>query len=195
MTNYLGIESIAPDPVDANKVYAAVGTYTQAWAGNGAILRSNDQGNTWEVTDMVIKMGGNENGRSNGERLAVDPNQTKVLFFGSRRNGLWKSEDAAVTWKKVESFPIKEDQAGLGIPFVVFDAKSGQKGKPTPVIYAGISRSKDATLYGAPTPGRPGKRFPISRRSSCRSTSSSTRRASSTSRTTAGPGRTTWRAG
>ena len=49
MTNYLGIESIAPDPVDPNKVYAAVGTYTQSWAGNGAIVRSNDQGNTWEV--------------------------------------------------------------------------------------------------------------------------------------------------
>jgi photosystem II stability/assembly factor-like uncharacterized protein len=160
MTNYLGIESIAPDPVDPNKVYAAVGTYTQSWAGNGAIIRSNDQGNTWEVTEMTIKMGGNELGRSNGERLAVDPNQTKILFFGSRRNGLWKSEDAAVTWKKVPSFPIQEDQTGLGIPFVVFDAKSGQKGKPTPVLYAGISRSKDATLYRSTDAGATWKPLP-----------------------------------
>jgi len=160
MTNYLGIESIAPDPQDANKVYAAVGTYTQSWAGNGAILRSNDQGNTWQVTEMTIKMGGNEMGRSNGERLAVDPNQTKILFFGSRRNGLWKSEDGAVTWKKVPSFPIQEDQAGLGIPFVVFDAKSGQKGKATPVLYAGISRKKDATLYRSTDAGATWKALP-----------------------------------
>ena len=160
MTNYLGIESIAADPVDPNKVYAALGTYTQSWAGNGAIARSSDQGNTWEVTEMAIKMGGNEMGRSNGERLAVDPNQTKVLFFGSRRNGLWKSEDAAVTWKKVESFPIKEDPAGLGVPFVVFDAKSGQKGKPTSVIYAGISRFKEPSLYKSTDAGTTWKALP-----------------------------------
>jgi photosystem II stability/assembly factor-like uncharacterized protein len=160
MSNYMGIESLAPDPVDPNKVYAAVGTYSQSWAGNGAILRSNDQGNTWEMTELNIKMGGNELGRSNGERLAVDPNQTKVLFFGSRRNGLWKSEDGAVTWKKVESFPIKEDQNGLGIPFVVFDAKSGQKGKATPVVYAGFSRVKDANLFSSSDGGATWKPLP-----------------------------------
>ena len=46
-SNFLGIESVAADPVDANKVYLAVGTYTGSWVGNGAILRSKDRGNTW----------------------------------------------------------------------------------------------------------------------------------------------------
>jgi photosystem II stability/assembly factor-like uncharacterized protein len=160
MTNYMGIESIAPDPVDPNVVYAALGTYSQSWAGNGAIARSRDQGNTWEITEMTIKMGGNELGRSNGERLAVDPNQTKILFFGSRRNGLWKSEDGAVTWKKVPSFPITEDPNGLGIPFVVFDAKSGQKGKATPTIYAGVSRVKEPSLYKSTDAGATWKALP-----------------------------------
>ena len=50
-------------------------------------------------------MGGNESGRFNGERLAVDPNQGDILFFGSRRDGLWKSADRGATWQKVESFP------------------------------------------------------------------------------------------
>jgi hypothetical protein len=145
--NYLGVESIAADPVDANRVYMAVGTYTQSWAGPGAFMRSNDQGNTWQIFPTPqLKMGGNEDGRANGERLAVDPHQTQVLYFGSRRSGLWKSSDAAATWSKVESFPLKEDAAGLGIPFVVFDAKSGARGKPTPVIYAGVSR-RDVGLY------------------------------------------------
>ena len=145
-SNLTGVESIAADPLDANKVYAAVGTYTQDFAGKGAILRSSNQGADWQRTDMPLKMGGNENGRSNGERLAVDPNEPNVLYFGSRKDGLWKSVDGAVTFAKVESFPVKEDKAALGIPFVVFDAKSGEKGKPTPKIYAGVSNA-EANLY------------------------------------------------
>ncbi len=146
-SNYLGIESIAADPIDANRVYMAVGMYTQSWAGPGAFMRSDDRGDTWKVIPTPnMKMGGNELGRSNGERLAVDPHQNKILFFGSRRNGLWKSTNEAESWSKVESFPLKEDDKGLGIPFVVFDANSGKPGVATPVIYAGVSR-KENNLY------------------------------------------------
>ena len=145
--NYLGVESIAADPEDANRVYMAVGMYTQSWAGAGGFMRSKDQGASWQIFPTPeLKMGGNEDGRANGERLAIDPHQTQLLYFGSRRNGLWKSANGAETWSKVASFPIQEDAAGLGIPFVVFDAKSGAHGKPTPIIYAGVSR-RDAGLY------------------------------------------------
>ena len=41
---YNGVLSIATDPVDTNRVYAAVGMYTNSWdPNNGAILRSTDQ--------------------------------------------------------------------------------------------------------------------------------------------------------
>jgi len=161
-SNFMGIESVAADPVDPNRVVAAAGTYTASWAGNGAILSSSDRGATWKVTDMPFKMGANENGRSNGERLAIDPNEPKILYFGSRRNGLWKSDDAGAIWKKVESFPIHDDDAGLGIPFLVFDAKSGRGGKPSSTIYAGVSRtdvglyvSNDAGATWKPVPKQP----------------------------------------
>jgi hypothetical protein len=143
---FLGIESLAADPSDANKVYMAVGMYTASWANAGAIARSNDRGATWQLTDMTIKMGGNENARSNGERLAVDPNRPEILFFGSRRNGLWKSTDGAVTWNKVESFPMKEDADGMGVLFVTFDQKSGTPKNPTPTLYAGVAKT-DACLF------------------------------------------------
>lgn len=44
--NLLGIDALATDPVDANRLYLATGTYTNDWAGNGAILRSTDRGRT-----------------------------------------------------------------------------------------------------------------------------------------------------
>jgi photosystem II stability/assembly factor-like uncharacterized protein len=50
-------------------------------------------------------MGGNEAGRGVGERLAIDPNDNNILYFGSRTAGLWISKDAALNWSKVDSFP------------------------------------------------------------------------------------------
>src|SRR5208283_4906558 len=90
------------DPSDPDRVYLAAGIYSR---GKAAILRSADQGRTWQQTEVRFKMGGNEAGRFNGERLAVDPNDGNILFFGSRRDGLWKSADRGATWQNVESFP------------------------------------------------------------------------------------------
>ena len=154
-----GIESLAADPVDASKVYLAAGTYTGSWAGNGYILRSNDRGNTWQKTDMPIKMGGNEDGRSNGERLAIDPNLTSVLYFGSRKNGLWKSTDSGASWDKVGSFSASDSGNGTGIPIVFYDKSSGAKGKPTPIIYACVA-NKDGSLYRSTDAGETWKLVP-----------------------------------
>jgi photosystem II stability/assembly factor-like uncharacterized protein len=146
--NLTGIESIALDHNNPDRVYMAAGTYTNDWAGNGAILRSDDQGKTWQRTNMPFKMGGNEDGRSNGERLAVDPNAPSNLFFGSRRNGLWKSTDRGATWSQVSSFPAVATTStnNIGIVFVQFIASSGVRGRPTPEIYAAIS-SKEGGLF------------------------------------------------
>src|SRR5215475_12815501 len=58
--NMTGVESIATDPVNPNRLYIAAGTYTNSWTTmNGVILRSTDQGNTFQVTQMPFKMGGN----------------------------------------------------------------------------------------------------------------------------------------
>src|SRR5580658_4895294 len=62
-TNLMGVESIAVDPSDPNRVYLACGTYTNKATPNGAILRSSDRGRTFERTDVPFKFGGNEDGR------------------------------------------------------------------------------------------------------------------------------------
>ncbi|MES1197058.1 MAG: hypothetical protein ABUL55_00390, partial [Pseudomonadota bacterium] len=74
--NYLGVESVAADPRDANVVYAAVGMYKRDGA---AIIRSRDRGAHWDVFPVSFRMGGNEDGRGLGERLAIDPNNTRIL--------------------------------------------------------------------------------------------------------------------
>ena len=147
--NLMGVESIAVDPSDANRVYLSCGTYTDPDIPYGAVLRSNDRGKTFQRTSMPFKMGGNENGRGNGERMAVDPNDGNIVYLGTRLAGLWRSTDRGAKWSKVESFPdvIELRPANApwwvrpsGIVFVVFDPRSGSPGKAA-ARRAGFARS------------------------------------------------------
>lgn len=149
--NLLGCESLATDPVETNRVYIASGTYTNDWAGNGAILRSTDKGDTWQKTDLPFKIGGNMPGRSMGERLVIDPNDNKILYLGTHNgNGLWKSEDYGVTWNKVESFTNTGDYVDpnfkdtTGVVWVTFDPTTGSKGSATQTIYVGVADTKNS---------------------------------------------------
>ena len=126
--SFQGVESVAPDPVDPNIVYLAAGVGARSEA---AILRSTDRGAHWRITPVPFAMGGNEDGRGLGERLAIDPHRRDTLLFGSRHDGLWRSDDAGAHWAKVTAFPL----AGLGRPqgwrdthgglsFVLFDPRT-----------------------------------------------------------------------
>ncbi len=139
---YLGGESIAPDPVDPHRVYAAVGMYTGPNMPDGAILRSNNEGRTWKITPMPFRMGGNNDGRSIGERLDIDPYDPSVLYFGSRLNGLWRSHDYGAHWSQVRSFPVNGAQpGGAGIGFVVFGGGGvPELNHPSNSIYVGVSQ-------------------------------------------------------
>ena len=105
--NLSGVESIAIDPQNPQRVFLAVGTYTNEWASqNGAILRSSNQGRTFQRFDLPFKVGSNMPGRGMGERLAIDPNNNRVLYLGTRSgHGLWRSTDSGETWSQVASFP------------------------------------------------------------------------------------------
>jgi photosystem II stability/assembly factor-like uncharacterized protein len=162
-SSYHGGESIAPDPVDPNVVYAAAGMYRSDPA---AMLRSSDRGQTWQVFPVTFKMGGNEDGRGLGERLAIDPNDTHILFFGSRHNGLMRSGDSARTWRQVESFPLKGGGQG-GLSFVAFDPKSGSTGSASRTVFVGSADHGEQHLFvthdggesWSPVAGGPGARM------------------------------------
>ncbi len=139
--NLWGVESAAIDPVDPARIYLACGTYVRPFVGNGAILRSSDGGKTFARTQMAFQMGGNEEGRFAGERLAVDPATDSILYFGSRAAGLWRSEDYGAKWQKLDSFPVSGKTNGVGIAFVLLDSAQTPPGQPSRVIYVGVSGS------------------------------------------------------
>ncbi|KAF8649812.1 hypothetical protein AX16_005577 [Volvariella volvacea WC 439] len=159
--NYWGVDAIATDPVQPNRVYVATGMYTMSWdPNNGSILRSTDYGKTWQATALPFKVGGNMPGRGMGERLAIDPNNNSILFFGARSgNGLWKSTNYGQTWSKVTSFtdtgsfiPDPSDSSGynadkVGIAWVTFDKGSGSSGSATPRIFVGVANKGSTNIY------------------------------------------------
>lgn len=172
--NLTGVDSLATDPVDPNRVYVLAGTYTNAWTTqNGAVLRSTDRGATWQRSNLPFKSGGNMPGRSMGERLAIDPNRNTTLYLGARSgNGLWRSTDSGATWSRVTSFPAVGTYIELpgdvyrgdivGVTWVVFDRRTATAGNATRTIYVGVAdkatsiyRSTDAGATWAAVPGQP----------------------------------------
>jgi xyloglucan-specific exo-beta-1,4-glucanase len=175
--NKNGVDALATDPVEPNRVYMATGTYTgdlNNWDTNGQIMRSTDYGNTWLVTPLPFKVGGNMPGRGMGERLVIDPNKNNILYFGARSgNGLWKSTDYGATWSKVTgftatgtyiTFPGQEYGSDpIGLAWITFDPRTGSAGNATQTIYVGVAettgesvyRSTDGGATWAAVPGQP----------------------------------------
>lgn len=152
--NLLGVEAMAVDPAHPGRLYLALGTYAQSWAGNGAVLRSEDRGATWARTDLDVKLGGNEDGRGTGERLLVDPRDSDTLWLGTRHDGLLKSTDRGASWKAV-SFPATPNATGQGVTLLVAAGRSvyagwGDSDGTAPNLY----RTTDGTTWEA-VPAQP----------------------------------------
>lgn len=142
--NFLaGVEALGLDPTDPNRLYIAVGEYDASWGSNGAMLISDDQGATFTTVPLNFKNGSNEPGRGTGDRIAVDPNQPSIVYFGTRDAGLQISTDSGNVWNPVSGLPIvtsNPDCSGTtesdGVISVIPIASSGTSGSATPVVYA-----------------------------------------------------------
>ncbi|WP_245809799.1 WD40/YVTN/BNR-like repeat-containing protein [Cohnella massiliensis] len=143
--NLYGGESIAIDPTDPDVVYAALGKYDYLRPSD--IYKSTDRGETWTATGLnangaQVRMAANGGNRTAGERLAVDPNDGSVVFFGSRYDGLFRSGEGAApgSWTRVAGLPVA-GSSPHGVTFVLFDPSSGSPGEGSAVIYAGVHNS------------------------------------------------------
>jgi hypothetical protein len=125
----MGVLSMAIDPTDPNKLYAACGLYLPDWARAGAIFSSNDRGMTWRKTELTIHVGGNADGRGAGDRLMVDPHNPATVYYASNQDGLWRSGDGGKTFAKAPGSPAKT------LNLAVFEPKTGD-------LYVGSAEGK-----------------------------------------------------
>jgi len=166
---YFGVDGFAIDPNNSDVLYIAVG---KNWNNTGDILKSTDRGETWKSTNFNKKFFGNGLWRYTGELIAVDPSNSDIVYAGTRCDGLYKSEDGALSWNKITGVPageiisdvgtpgLTEVEAPIGTRSVVFDSTSEKNGA-SQIIYAsvvgkGIYQTKDAglswtLLSGSPT--------------------------------------------
>ena len=131
-TGLLGIESLATDPSSPNKLYMTAGiAYLNG--GASAVLKSDDYGQTFKRIDVTnqFKVHGNGMGRGNGEKLQVDPDNGKILYVGTRANGLFKSTDEGLSWHRLDGLDVTTTNNKNGISLVLLDRGN---------IYVGVSR-------------------------------------------------------
>ena len=145
--NWSGVEALGLDPTDPNRLYLAAGEYDASWAGDCAMLISEDQGATFTTVPLNFKCGSNEPGRGTGDRIAVDPNLPSTVYFGTRDNGLQISTDSGNSWNQAiglsvtTSNPDGSWSASDGVVSVLPIKTSGTSGSATPVVYAIVGGS------------------------------------------------------
>ena len=149
-TGVLGVESIAIDPGTPGRVYMSTGV-AYLNGGASAILKSSDYGKTFTKIDVTsqFKVHGNGMGRGNGEKLQVDPANGKILYIGTRANGMFKSVDEGLTWRRLDGLDVTTTPVNQnGVSLVVLDPASVKDGA-TQRLFAGVSRfGKDgANMY------------------------------------------------
>lgn len=132
------VDSIAVSAQNDQVVYVSVGQDT-----NGRMLKSTNRGQTWTDSGQRWYVNGNGDYRQGGERIAVDPNNDSIVYFGSRTQGLWVSTNAGSSWSQVStsSVPVGSNPSGtaVGVKFVLFDPNSTTKNGATQTIYVGVA--------------------------------------------------------
>ena len=147
------VESFAVDCNNPNVFYADTGG--GRWGSLFDVLKTTDGGKTWQRTHLTrpdgkpvfSDTGGDD--KPAGERIVCDPNDSNILWFGTRSDGLFRSGDGAKTWAQAGSFPARGSVRN-GITFVTLDWRRGKNGQPTQTIYAGVHAGKASDEPNAP---------------------------------------------
>jgi xyloglucan-specific exo-beta-1,4-glucanase len=130
---------VAIDPGNPSRAYVVIprtnSIVNNEYQYTAEVMVSEDRGVTWRGTGLVqygLYIGANDDYRvESGERLAVDPNNSNVLYFASRRNGLWKGlrqSNAQYTWAPVSGglppWTTNPATDAAGYTFVLFDSRA-----------------------------------------------------------------------
>ncbi len=159
---YGGVLSIVSAPSDADRAYMVFQTTVPIPSDEvGCVFSSVDQGNTWTKTNLCeVYVGANDEGRTTGERLAVDPENSDNVFFGTQSDGLWYTRDGGDNWNQINPSVIPSGNDGYGVTNIIFDTSGGMTNGLTNNLYAtvngtGIYFSNDTGLTWSRIDNRP----------------------------------------
>ena len=144
---FLGVAALAFGEKDPNRLYMLVGT-SYLSGGRTALFRSDDYGSTFTRTELPdFRVDGNGMGRGNGERLAVDPKNSDIVYAGFMSSGgMIKSTDGGATYTILDLGTDTLTSNQNGICSIVIDPNSGDDSSCS-TIYAAISRKGDYNIY------------------------------------------------
>ena len=131
------VDGMALDPEDTDILYICVGD------GNGTgkrgIYKSYNRGESFEYLTFASFFGNNVD-RDLAECLVVDPNNSDVIYCGTRNEGLLYSRDAGKTWGMVSSDIIPTNNNGArGIRSVAIDSSETVNGRSKTIYVSGYT--------------------------------------------------------
>lgn len=143
----LGIEGLAFGASDPNRLYLLAGTEYFS-DGKTCLMVSDDYGEHFEQIDIsgYIRVHGNGMGRGNGERIAVDPKNSDIVYIGGRSGGMLKTTDAGQSFTVLDMGTDTGTDNQNGICAILIDPNSGDA-ESCSTIYAAISRKKDGNVF------------------------------------------------
>lgn len=150
-----GVYEISLAPSAPNRMYMAFA---------GSIFRSDSAGEHWIRTGFPkTQMDANDDFRTFGAKMAVDPVNADVVYVGTQKAGLLTTSDGGRTWHNVAAVPPSKAASNgkfPGLAGIAFDRSGGTSGRRTKFIYAascgsGVFFSGDAGTSWTPLPGGP----------------------------------------
>lgn len=127
--------NIAVDPQDTtgNILYATVGKYANydnGWSPPGKVIKSTDRGTTWTNAGLSIRVSANGSDKGGGDRIAVDPQNSTVVYVTSHADGTYKGVSSGTSWSKINALNGK---------FIAFDVSGGMISGLTKNVFIGCT--------------------------------------------------------
>ena len=154
--------SVALDPQDPDVLFVAAGN---ARLQAGVFLKSTDRGESFSLLELDVPVtGNNQSSRTYGERLAVDPNNSNVVYYGAQQDGsVYRNFQAGEgAWEQIPNSVLPFGRAPFGATAVVFDAQSGTNAQGrTNRIYASVGDGSNAGVYVSENAGGSWSKLPF----------------------------------
>jgi hypothetical protein len=122
-----GVYEVAIAPSNSSIMYMSFGGY---------VFKTTNKGTTWTQTALPYNEAGmnpNDSYAQIGQKMAVDPNNSNIVYLGTENNGLYVTTNGGTSWSLVSGVPAGTT---AGITGILFYGGGGAVGGVTQVIYA-----------------------------------------------------------